>query len=161
MKYHFFSLEYAGELRIFYKEGKIVSVKHASPNSQMLKERPGTTLHPKGYSSQKTDDVSFMSLCCMQLLSMKESARIKQEEVRQIVLETTASRELVLKLELVDTLQRIGVDYHYRKEIDELLRDVHLDAQHEEGCDDDLYVVSLRFYLLRKHGYNVSSGKAW
>jgi len=97
----------------------------------------------------------------MQLLSMKESARIKQEEVRQIVLETTASRELVLKLELVDTLQRIGVDYHYRKEIDELLRDVHLDAQHEEGCDDDLYVVSLRFYLLRKHGYNVSSGKAW
>ena len=75
-------------------------------------------------------------------------------------METTASRELVLKLELVDTLQRIGVDYHYRKEIDELLRDVHLDAQHEEGCDDDLYVVSLRFYLLRKHGYNVSSGKA-
>ena len=28
----------------------------------MLKERPGTTLHPKGYSSQKTDEVSFMSL---------------------------------------------------------------------------------------------------
>ena len=83
MKYHFFSLEYAGELRIFYKEGKIVSVKHASPNSQVLKERPGTTLHPKGYSSQKTDEVSFMSLCCMQLLSMKESARIKQEEVSE------------------------------------------------------------------------------
>ena len=92
---------------------------------------------------------------------MKESARIK-EEVRQIVLGTTASRELVLKLELVDTLQRIGVDYHYRKEIDELLRDVVQGPQHEEGCDDDdeLYVVSLRFYLLRKHGYNVSSGKA-
>ena len=98
----------------------------------------------------------------MQLVSMKERARSKQEEVRQIVLETTASRELVLKLELVDTLQRIGVDYHYRKEIDELLRDVVHDPQHEEGCDDgELYVVSLRFYLLRKHGYNVYSGKAW
>ncbi|PAN10360.1 hypothetical protein PAHAL_2G089500 [Panicum hallii] len=92
-----------------------------------------------------------------QLLSMKERARSKQEEVRQILLDTAASSELVLKLKLVDTLQRIGVDYHYKKEIDELLRDVH-GAQHEEaGFDDELYVVSLRFYLLRKHGYNVSS----
>ncbi|KAG2632750.1 hypothetical protein PVAP13_2NG123021 [Panicum virgatum] len=90
---------------------------------------------------------------------MKERARIKQEDVRQILLDTTASSELVRKLELVNTLQRIGVDYHYRKEIDELLRDVVQGPQHEEGCDDDdeLYVVSLRFYLLRKHGYNVSS----
>ena len=99
----------------------------------------------------------------MQLVSMKERARSKQEEVRQILLDTiAASSELVHKLELVDTLQRIGVDYHYRKEIDELLRDVVQGPQHEEGCDDDdeLYVVSLRFYLLRKHGYNVSSGKA-
>ncbi|KAG2641129.1 hypothetical protein PVAP13_2KG162616 [Panicum virgatum] len=87
-----------------------------------------------------------------QLLSMKESARIKQEEVRQIILETTASCELVLKLELVDTLQRIGVNYHYRKEIDELLRDIHGSKHEEEGCDDELYLVSLRFYLLRKHG---------
>ena len=93
---------------------------------------------------------------------MKERARVR-EEVRQIVRETFASSsDMALKLELVDTLQRIGVDYHYRKEIDELLRDVVNNPQHEEGCDDDdeLYVVSLRFYLLRKHGYNVSSGKA-
>ncbi|RLN36423.1 (E)-beta-farnesene synthase-like [Panicum miliaceum] len=92
-----------------------------------------------------------------QLVSMKESARSKQEEVTQILLETSASSEVVLKLELVDTLQRIGVDYHYRKEIDELLRDIIHGAQHEESCDDEPYVVSLRFYLLRKHGYNVSS----
>ncbi|CAN6180495.1 unnamed protein product [Urochloa humidicola] len=94
-----------------------------------------------------------------QLLSMKESARIKQEKVRQIILDTGASSELDRKLELVDTLQRIGVDYHYKREIDELLRDIH-GTQHEEeeeGCDDKLYVVSLRFYLLRKHGYNISS----
>ncbi|CAL5066362.1 unnamed protein product [Urochloa decumbens] len=93
-----------------------------------------------------------------QLLSMKESARVKQEEVRQIILDTgAASSELALKLELVDTLQRVGVDYHYKREIDEWLRDIH-GAQHEEkGCDNELYVASLRFYLLRKHGYNVSS----
>ncbi|OEL15827.1 (E)-beta-farnesene synthase [Dichanthelium oligosanthes] len=94
-----------------------------------------------------------------QLLSMKESARIKQEEVRQIILDTcsASSSQLARKLELVDTLQRIGVGYHYRKEIDELLRDVHDTQRPEEACDDELYVSSLRFYLLRKHGYTVSS----
>ena len=97
----------------------------------------------------------------MQLLSMEERAWSKQEEVRRILLDTiAASSELVVrKLELVDTLQRIGVDYHFRKEIDELLRDIH-GSQREGGHDDELYLVSLRFYFLRKHGYNVSSGKA-
>ena len=103
------------------------------------------------------------ALCCMQLLSMEERAWSKQEEVRRILLDTiAASSELVVrKLELVDTLQRIGVDYHFRKEIDELLRDIHGSQREEGGHDDELYLVSLRFYLLRKHGYNVSSGKAW
>ena len=92
---------------------------------------------------------------------MKERARVREEEVRQIVRETFASSsDMALKLELVDTLQRIGVDYHFRKEIDELLRDIHGSQREEGGHDDELYLVSLRFYLLRKHGYNVSSGKA-
>ena len=86
---------------------------------------------------------------------MKERARVR-EEVRQIVRETFASSsDMALKLELVDTLQRIGVSYRYGEEIDELLRAVHRDArQHQEDRrddDDHLYVTSLRFYLLRNH----------
>ena len=74
--------------------------------------------------------------------------------MRQIVRETFASSsDMALKLELVDTLQRIGVSYRYGEEIDELLRAVHRDArQHQEDRrddDDHLYVTSLRFYLLR------------
>ena len=90
----------------------------------------------------------------MQLLSMKERAQIK-EEVRRIILETVASSSLSQKLELVDTLQRIGVDYHYKKEISELLYSIYND---EDGDSDDLYINSLRFYLLRRHGYTVSAG---
>jgi hypothetical protein len=86
---------------------------------------------------------------------MKERAQRKKEEVRQIILETVASSNLVQKLELVDTLQRIGVDYHYKEEIDDLLRSVYDD---KDGGSDNLYITSLRFYLLRKHGYGVSSG---
>ena len=89
----------------------------------------------------------------MQLLSMKEMAKIKEEEVRRIILEIAASSNLVQKLELVDTLQRIGVDYHYKKEINDLLCSIYND---EDGGSDDLYITSLRFYLLRKHGYTIS-----
>ena len=91
----------------------------------------------------------------MQLLTMKERAQVKEEEVRRIILESFASSDLAQKLELVDTLQRIGVDYHYKKEINDLLCSICND---EDGGSDDLYVTSLRFYLLRKHGYTVSAG---
>jgi hypothetical protein len=87
---------------------------------------------------------------------MKERAQRKKEEVRQIILETVASSNLIRKLELVDTLlQQIGVDYHYKEEINDLLRSVYDD---KDGGSDNLYITSLRFYLLRKHGYGVSSG---
>ena len=86
---------------------------------------------------------------CMQLLSMKERAQIKEEEVRRIILEIAASSNLAQKL--VDTL--IGVDYHYKKEINDLLCSIYND---EDGGSDDLYITSLRFYLLRKHGYTIS-----
>ncbi|KAF8728668.1 hypothetical protein HU200_017939 [Digitaria exilis] len=86
---------------------------------------------------------------------MKERARVKEGEVRHIVRDAFASSsDMAPKLELVDTLQRLGVGYHFKDEIDGLLRDVyHRDTrQHNQ-----LYVTSLRFYLLRKHGYRVSS----
>ncbi|KAL6856832.1 hypothetical protein ACP4OV_018214 [Aristida adscensionis] len=92
-----------------------------------------------------------------ELLSMKDRAQANKEEVRRrIVFLLDASDDdddLRRKLDLVDALQRLGVDYHYSKEIDDLLRAIYDD----DDDSDDLYVTSLRFYLLRKHGYPVSS----
>ncbi|CAO2186886.1 unnamed protein product [Urochloa humidicola] len=88
-----------------------------------------------------------------QLLSLKQRVQIKKEEVRQIILATAASFDLARKMELVDTLQRIGVDYHYKKEIDELLCSVYND---KDTGSENLYITSLQFYLLRKQGYAVS-----
>nr|QJA42391.1 terpene synthase TPS20 [Setaria viridis] len=127
-----------------------------------------TTYHPIALASQSSQrklrhyspspwgDFFLNHVTCTpsQLLSMKETARIKEEEVRKIIMEIIASSNLAQKLELVDTLQRIGVDYHYKKEIDDLLCSIYND---KDRGSNDLYITSLRFYLLRKHGYTVSA----
>ncbi|CAL4996527.1 unnamed protein product [Urochloa decumbens] len=83
---------------------------------------------------------------------MKIKAKLKKEEVEAMLLDMD-SFDLSEKLELVDTLGRLGLDHHYTKQIDELLRKVS-----EAGNRDlDLPTTSLQFYLLRKHGYHISS----
>jgi hypothetical protein len=65
------------------------------------------------------------------------------------------ANEIPKILDVIITLQRLGLDSHYECEIDEQLKVVYS----SEYDDKDLNLVSLRFYLLRKHGYDVSSGK--
>ncbi|KAG0522678.1 hypothetical protein BDA96_07G058300 [Sorghum bicolor] len=81
---------------------------------------------------------------------MTERAEVLKEEVRKML---KAANEVKNILELIITLQRLGLDNHYENEINGLLSFVY-----NSGYDDkDLNLVSLRFYLLRKHGYYVSS----
>lgn len=91
-----------------------------------------------------------------ELDSMKKKVQALKEEVRLVVINAAASDDLTRKLDLIDMLQRLGVAYYYKKEIDELLRVVYDD---KDSVPDEIYVTSLRFYLLRKHGYAVPSGK--
>ena len=130
----------------------------AAPASQLPAEKDVQQHSRRQYPPSLWGDFFLTHQPCTpaELLSMKEKAQAKKEEVRRIVLDAAASDDLARKLDLVDALQRLGVDYHYKKEIDELLRAVYDD---KDGGSDDLYVTSLRFYLLRKHGYAVSSGK--
>lgn len=84
---------------------------------------------------------------------MTERAGLLKEEVREII---KGTNELPKILDLIVTLERLGLDNHYATEIDE-----HLLFLYNSGYKfKDLNLVSLRFYLLRKNGYDVSSGKA-
>ncbi|KAF8391446.1 hypothetical protein HHK36_023751 [Tetracentron sinense] len=56
-------------------------------------------------------------------------------------------------MELVDTLQRLGIAYHFEEEINVLL-DRFSNAKDEE---DNLFLTALRFRLLRQNGYQVST----
>lgn len=80
------------------------------------------------------------------------------EQLKRIVrdiLDDTSSGSLA-KLILIDDLQRLGVAYHFEKEIK-----VALDAfsLSKDACmEDDLYSMALYFRLLREHGFKISQG---
>ncbi|XP_062001426.1 (-)-alpha-pinene synthase-like isoform X2 [Rosa rugosa] len=85
-------------------------------------------------------------------------ARMQQQidELKVLVKgEVFASYDVSYQLKLIDEIQRLGVAYHFETEIDEALENIYV-KYHDDG-DVDLYNVSLRFRLLRQHGYNVSS----
>ncbi|XP_015629516.1 inactive beta selinene synthase [Oryza sativa Japonica Group] len=81
-------------------------------------------------------------------------------QVRSKLLKAKSSSSAADMVMLVDTLERLGIDNHFRHEIAAMLHRVHREQQ---GCtagsddDDDLHITSLQFRLLRKHGFRVSA----
>ena len=84
------------------------------------------------------------------------------DELEKIVRELliTSATDFSLQLKLIDAIQRLGVAYHFEREIEKALERMHATFDGDHGNDDvDLYTVALAFRLLRQHGYNVSCGR--
>ncbi|KAK9005040.1 hypothetical protein V6N11_042488 [Hibiscus sabdariffa] len=74
-----------------------------------------------------------------------------KEEVRRMLVEHID--DCNEKLALIDAVQRLGVNYHFEKEIEDALEAIY----HDDGeAGNDLRTTSLRFRLLREHGFDVS-----
>lgn len=74
-----------------------------------------------------------------------------KEEVRRMI--ASDADKPAHKLRLIDTVQRLGVAYHFGKEIDDALEKISHDPFDDK---DDLHIVSLCFRLLRQHGIKMS-----
>ncbi|KAK1582056.1 hypothetical protein Q3G72_011461 [Acer saccharum] len=64
-------------------------------------------------------------------------------------------------LAMIDAVQRLGIDYHFQDEIEEILPRQYMIAANNStrtSANDDLQQVALRFRLLRQEGYNVPAG---
>lgn len=72
-----------------------------------------------------------------------------KEKVRDIIRETTDTMEIV---NLIDTIERLGIGYHFKKEIDDKL--CHLNEAEVDNWD--LHHVATRFRILRQHQFNAS-----
>ncbi|XP_057781643.1 (-)-germacrene D synthase-like isoform X1 [Salvia miltiorrhiza] len=111
--------------------------------------RRSVTYHPsvwKDYFLAYTNDVTEISG------DEKEQLEKQKEKVKKLVAETP--NDSTVKMELIDAIQRLGVGYHFEKEIGESLRQIHENYEIQSRKDKgDLRVLALRFRLLRQQGY--------
>lgn len=92
--------------------------------------------------------------------NIDERVKLLKQEASKILNETEG---LLEQLELVDTLQRLGVSYHFEHEIKKILKNVHVkNLRHGNEIDrkrwENLYATALEFRLLRQHGFSIAQG---
>ena len=89
---------------------------------------------------------------------MKQWAQTLKEKVRMMLVSPIDN--LSEKLNLIDSIQRLGVSYHFENEINEVLQQIYNISTSNDFIthDSDLHSHSLLFRLFRQHGYRVSSG---
>ncbi|XP_048132495.1 (-)-germacrene D synthase-like [Rhodamnia argentea] len=81
-----------------------------------------------------------------------------KREVRKMV--TDVAEKPLQMLHLIDQIQRLGIYYHFEREIDKQLGQIHKSYSrlvHGVFKADDLHMIALIFRLLRQQGYNISS----
>lgn len=86
---------------------------------------------------------------------MRERARQLKAEVRRRMFEAggeATTMSMADTVALVDTLQRLGIENHFRQEVDAALKCINSCQSLAKKDDDDLHTVALRFRLLRQHG---------
>ncbi|CAK9185518.1 unnamed protein product [Ilex paraguariensis] len=64
----------------------------------------------------------------------------------------TSEKEPCAQLKLIDSMQRLGVAYHFEEEIRDSLNQVR------DVVMGDLYTTALQFRLMREHGHPICSG---
>ncbi|KAJ4718978.1 Valencene synthase [Melia azedarach] len=91
-------------------------------------------------------------------MKIEPAAREEYEELKQDVrrLITANTDEQVKKLQLIDTVQCLGVAYLFEKEIEDELEKIHDHLYIDSDNVYDVYTVSLAFRLMRQQGIKIS-----
>ncbi|KAK1664700.1 hypothetical protein QYE76_052859 [Lolium multiflorum] len=126
---------------------KMAATTPARSNAEGTPKAPPPSFHPSLWGDFF---LTYQPPTAPKHACMREKADVSTEEVRKIVKSTN---ELPKMLDLIITLQRLGLDIYYENEINELLHIIY----NSDIRGEDLYFVSLRFYLLRKNGYDISA----
>ncbi|XP_043699312.1 probable terpene synthase 9, partial [Telopea speciosissima] len=125
----------------------VVGIGTASASASQESDRRSAHYHPSIW------DHKFIESLKNPYTNELSHARLEElkQEVKLLILST---KDPLVRLKLIDSIQRLGVAYHFEEEIKESLLLHHL--VYLEG-NDDLYTAALKFRLFREHGYQISS----
>ncbi|KDP30235.1 hypothetical protein JCGZ_17017 [Jatropha curcas] len=113
------------------------------------KKRRSANYHPTIWNFQIIDSLSTPYTYELHATQLEEL----KHQVRTLLLDST--KEPYVQLKLIDSIQRLGVAYHFQVEIKETLMDL---SRLDLSVSGDLNTIALHFRLLREHGFPVSSG---
>nr|QBP05430.1 cedrol synthase [Leucosceptrum canum] len=108
--------------------------------------RPPVTIHPPCIWGDK---LSTFSMDDQVQNKYAEGIEALKDEARSKLMGATSTKLMIL----VDSLERLGLAYHFETQIEEKLQEMY---KEDDGGDHDLLATSLRFRLLRQHRYHVS-----
>nr|B6SCF4.1 RecName: Full=Myrcene synthase, chloroplastic; AltName: Full=Monoterpene synthase MTS2; Short=HlMTS2; Flags: Precursor [Humulus lupulus]ACI32638.1 MTS2 [Humulus lupulus] len=75
---------------------------------------------------------------------------------KEVKMMEDGTKECLAQLDLIDTLQRLGISYHFEDEINTILKRKYINIQNNINHNYNLYSTALQFRLLRQHGYLVT-----
>nr|KYP35890.1 (+)-delta-cadinene synthase isozyme C2 [Cajanus cajan] len=89
---------------------------------------------------------------------MNQQAQILKEEVKMMF--QSSNPNIMQKLNFIDSIQRFGISYHFQKEINQALEQIHNTLTKDNTIiseDGNHHFLALLFQLLRQQGYQISS----
>ncbi|KAL0435406.1 UNVERIFIED_CONTAM: Gamma-cadinene synthase, partial [Sesamum radiatum] len=121
------------------------------PNLPKDVRAPITSYNPSMWAD------AFTSFSLDDKVQKKHAEAIQElkQQVRSMLM--TKGSTTIEKLILIDTLERLGVGYHFEQEIEDQLREIFFfQSQDKDQENYDLFATALQFRLLRQHHYSVS-----
>lgn len=81
------------------------------------------------------------------------------DEVKRVLVSKTRKNTEEGLLSMVDSIQRLGIDYYFEEEIEAALKRNHMMLEIQQGNGyDGLSEIALQFRMLRQQGYYVPTG---
>ncbi|KGN63310.1 (-)-germacrene D synthase [Cucumis sativus] len=107
---------------------------------------------PSAWGDYFLSNISNLSNLLEEDSVLKKLEELKEEARSMFV----AAEKHSEKLSLIDSLQCLGLSYHFEDEINKILDQIQNSAHVDEEDVEDLYIVALKFRLLRQRGFFVS-----
>ncbi|CAI9115032.1 OLC1v1015866C2 [Oldenlandia corymbosa var. corymbosa] len=130
----------------------------AAKNSSLTNEEEKIRPVAEFPGSIWTDRIKPITLDMQEYVMHAKEIEMLKNEVRNMLIKVREGAT-IQQLDLIDTIERLGISYHFEEEIEELLEPIFLQcgSNYEEDLQNDLYATALQFRLLRQHGYTISS----